>query len=50
VVHDHEVISGLILSLKVALATATTSVLLGTLAAFALVRYRHFAGRACSTS
>ncbi|MDE2173783.1 MAG: ABC transporter permease subunit [Betaproteobacteria bacterium] len=45
VVHDHEVISGLILSLKVALATATTSVLLGTLAAFALVRYRHFAGK-----
>ncbi|MEW6559403.1 MAG: ABC transporter permease subunit [Pseudomonadota bacterium] len=45
VVHDQEVISGLILSLKVALATATTSVLLGTLAAFALVRYRHFAGK-----
>lgn len=45
VVHDTEVISGLILSLKVALATATTSVLLGTLAAFALVRYRHFAGK-----
>ncbi|WP_449370842.1 ABC transporter permease [Thiomonas sp.] len=45
VVHDHEVISGLILSLKVALATATTSVLLGTLAAFALVRYRRFAGK-----
>jgi len=45
VVHDQEVISGLILSLKVALATATTSVLLGTLAAFALVRYRHFVGK-----
>jgi len=45
VVHDQEVISGLILSLKVALATATTSVLLGTLAAFALVRYRRFAGK-----
>lgn len=45
VLHDHEVISGLILSLKVALATATTSVLLGTLAAFALVRYRRFAGK-----
>jgi putrescine transport system permease protein len=45
VVHDQEVISGLILSLKVALATATTSVLLGTLAAFALVRYRSFAGK-----
>ena len=45
VVHDKEVISGLVLSLKVALATATTSVLLGTLAAFALVRYRHFSGK-----
>ncbi|WP_298292896.1 ABC transporter permease subunit [Thiomonas sp.] len=45
VVHDQEVISGLILSLKVALATATTSVLLGTLAAFALVRYRRFFGK-----
>ncbi|MGE0071989.1 MAG: ABC transporter permease [Thiomonas sp.] len=45
VVHDQEVISGLILSLKVALATATTSVLLGTLAAFALVRYRRFLGK-----
>lgn len=45
VLHDTEVINGLILSLKVALATATTSVLLGTLAAFALVRYRHFAGK-----
>ena len=45
VVHDQEVISGLILSLKVALATATTSVLLGTLAAFALVRYRRFYGK-----
>ena len=42
VLHDTEVINGLVLSLKVALATATTSVLLGTLAAFALVRYRRF--------
>lgn len=45
VVHDHEVISGLMLSLKVALATATTSVVLGTLAAFALTRYRRFHGK-----
>lgn len=45
VVHDSEVISGLTLSLKVALATATTSVVLGTLAAFALVRYRRFHGK-----
>ncbi|WP_079418127.1 ABC transporter permease [Thiomonas intermedia] len=45
VFHDQELIRALLLSLKVALATATTSVLLGTLAAFALVRYRHFAGK-----
>jgi putrescine transport system permease protein len=45
VLHDTEVINGLVLSLKVALATATTSVLLGTLAAFALVRYRRFHGK-----
>ncbi|MBW4047200.1 MAG: ABC transporter permease subunit [Proteobacteria bacterium] len=45
VVHDQEVISGLMLSLKVALATATTSVVLGTLAAFALTRYRRFRGK-----
>ncbi|OIQ87023.1 inner membrane ABC transporter permease protein YdcV [mine drainage metagenome] len=45
VVHDQEVISGLMLSLKVALATATTSVVLGTLAAFALTRYRRFHGK-----
>ena len=45
VFHDQELIRALLLSLKVALATATTSVLLGTLAAFALVRYRRFAGK-----
>lgn len=45
VVHDTEVINSLMLSLKVALATATSSVVLGTLAAFALVRYRQFAGK-----
>ena len=45
VVQDQEVISGLTLSLKVALATATTSVVLGTLAAFALTRYRSFRGK-----
>jgi putrescine transport system permease protein len=41
---DSELLAGLALSLKVALATACSSVVLGTLAAFALVRYRHFFG------
>ena len=42
---DAEVIEGLVLSLKVAFLTATASVILGTLAAFALVRYQQFRGR-----
>jgi len=41
---DRELIAGLALSLKVAIATACASVVLGTLAAFALVRYRRFFG------
>jgi putrescine transport system permease protein len=41
---DSELLAGLALSLKVALATACSSVVLGTLAAFALVRYRKFFG------
>ena len=41
---DAELIAGLALSLKVAVATACASVVLGTLAAFALVRYRRFFG------
>src|SRR5689334_18607877 len=41
---DRELIAGLVLSLKVAFATACASVVLGTLAAFALVRYRRFFG------
>ncbi|HEY2189323.1 MAG TPA: ABC transporter permease subunit [Caldimonas sp.] len=41
---DGELLAGLALSLKVALATACSSVVLGTLAAFALVRYRKFFG------
>ena len=41
---DRELIAGLALSLKVAVATACASVVLGTLAAFALVRYRRFFG------
>ena len=42
---DRELLAGLALSLKVALATACASVVLGTMAAFALVRYRRFFGR-----
>src|SRR6187455_2951261 len=42
---DRELLAGLALSLKVALTTACASVVLGTLAAFALVRYRRFHGR-----
>ena len=42
---DRELLDGLWLSLKIAFVTATSSVVLGTLAAFALVRYRRFNGR-----
>ena len=43
--HDQEVLSGLWLSMKIAFITACSSVVLGTLAAFALVKYRRFKGR-----
>ena len=46
---DRELLAGLALSLKVALATACASVVLGTLAAFALVRYRRFFGNTLFT-
>lgn len=42
---DTEMLSGLWLSLKIAFLTACGSVVLGTLAAFTLVRYRRFTGR-----
>ena len=42
---DDELLAGLWLSLKIAFVTACSSVVLGTLAAFALVRYRRFTGR-----
>lgn len=42
---DREMIAGLWLSLKIAFFTACGSVLLGTLAAFALVKYTRFRGR-----
>jgi putrescine transport system permease protein len=42
---DAQVVSGLWLSLKIAFLTACASVVLGTLAALALVKYRRFGGR-----
>ncbi len=42
---DGELLAGLALSLKIAFATACASVVLGTLAAFAMTRYRRFFGR-----
>lgn len=42
---DDELLAGLWLSLKIAFVTAWSSLVLGTLAAFALVKYRRFGGR-----
>ncbi len=42
---DHEIINGLWLSLRIAFFTACGSVVLGTLAAVSLVKYRRFTGR-----
>ena len=42
---DSELLGGLWLSLQIALMTAFGSVVLGTLAAFTLVKYKRFAGR-----
>ncbi len=42
---DSELLSGLWLSLQIAFLTACGAVVLGTLAAFALVKYRRFRGR-----
>ncbi len=42
---DREMIDGLWLSLRIAFFTACASVVLGTLAAFALVKYKRFTGR-----
>ncbi len=42
---DTEMLAGLWLSLKIAFFTACSSVVLGTLAAIALVKYRRFGGR-----
>ncbi len=42
---DEEMLGGLWLSLQIALMTACGAVVLGTLAAFALVKYKRFSGR-----
>jgi putrescine transport system permease protein len=43
--NDSEMIAAFWLSMKIAFFTACASVILGTLAAFALVKYRRFKGR-----
>jgi len=43
--NDNEMLSGLWLSLKIAFCSATGAVVLGTLAAVALTKYRRFTGR-----
>jgi putrescine transport system permease protein len=47
--HDRALLSGLWLSLEIAVYAATASVVLGTFAALALVRYRRFRGRTLFT-
>ena len=44
-VNDREMLNGLWLSLKIAFSTACGSVILGTLAAFSLTKYKRFFGR-----
>lgn len=43
--HDREILEGLWLSLRLAFMSATAAVVLGTLAALALLRYKRFLGR-----
>jgi putrescine transport system permease protein len=43
--HDEEILGGLWLSLRIAFFTACAAVVLGTLAALALVKYKRFGGR-----
>lgn len=43
--HDSEVLSGLWLSLKIAFCAASAAVVLGTLAAWSLVKFKRFTGR-----
>ncbi|MHA4869574.1 ABC transporter permease [Duganella sp. PWIR1] len=44
-VHDQELIDGLLLSLRIAFLCALSSVVLGTMAAMVVVRYKKFRGR-----
>lgn len=44
-VHDTEIITGFLLSLKIAFLTACSSVILGSLAAISLHRFKRFPGR-----
>jgi putrescine transport system permease protein len=46
---DDAIIDGFVLSLKIALSTATTSVVLGTFAAVAISRFKRFPGRTLMT-
>ena len=46
---DDAIIDGFVLSLKIALSTATTSVALGTFAAVAISRFKRFPGRTLMT-
>ncbi len=46
---DEAIIEGFLLSLKVALSTATTSVVLGTFAAVAITKFKRFPGRTLMT-
>ncbi len=48
-VDDGPIIEGFVLSLKIALLTATTSVVLGTFAAVAITRFKRFPGRTLLT-
>ena len=48
-VNDVPIIEGFVLSLKIALMTATASVLLGTFAAAAITRFKRFPGRTLLT-
>ncbi|MGA2548507.1 MAG: ABC transporter permease subunit [Burkholderiaceae bacterium] len=45
ILSDTEIVDAFWMSLKIAFFTASASVVIGTLAAFALVRYRRFTGR-----
>ncbi len=45
IVNDREIVEGFWRSIRIALASASASVVLGTFAAFAMVRYRKFFGR-----